>query len=93
MGGGKVGTFCKRQKVRAPLSHISAGLTSFCIFVAADNELLSLHLERDPRRQAPFWNWGHKQKQGSAQPGAGVPTQGGVSDSPGSVRTCTVLGQ
>lgn len=44
---------------KGPLSlHISAGLTSFWVILATDNELLSVYLEKDPMCQALFWNRG-----------------------------------
>lgn len=50
----------QRSVGKGPLSlHISAGLTSFWVILATDNELLSLYLEKDPMCQALFWNRGY----------------------------------
>lgn len=44
-------------------SHLAASLASFWIILATDNELLSLHLEKQPVGHALFWDGGYKQKQ------------------------------
>lgn len=73
-------------------------LTHLCIVSAVDDELPSLHLEKDRRGQALSWSWGYDPKPDVVllprRPwrGAGLPSQGCASESSGRLRTGTIQG-